>query len=140
MILTRDSIAGGTRCGAAAAELAILSVIACFVLAITVDFARSIALALFLTHCAESGALYGCQNPAQSIDTKTIKQVALKDTTGMSPAPTASATTGVDANGNTYVEVTVSCDFTAVTAFFGAGPAISLSRTVRMQVAQTAPS
>jgi hypothetical protein len=96
------------------------------------DFARAYHAAVVVNHCAVNGAAYGCLSTYDSGSPySSVQQAALADVGNLSPTPSVTSTTGTDSNGS-YVEVTVSHNF----SMFGYLPGISnpypITRTVRM--------
>jgi Flp pilus assembly protein TadG len=129
------------RRGAAAAELALLLPFLMFLFVIAVDWARVFYDAITVENCARNGALYGAdpvaaaQSPYQNIE-----EATLADASHLSPAPQVSNTSGTDAEGHSYVEVTVEHTFHTITKYPGVPDSVTLKRTVRMRVAPTTPS
>jgi Flp pilus assembly protein TadG len=119
--------------------MAVLLPLLTFLFLVAVDFARVFYQYSIMADCARSGALYGSMDPTHSTDTSGIQNAALADATDISPTPTVSSTTGTDAAGNPYVEVTVSWTFNTVTHYPGLPQALQLARTVQMRVAPTTP-
>jgi hypothetical protein len=64
---------------------------------------------------------------------------ALADCPNLQPQPTVTSTSGTDAAGNPYVDVTVAWNFSTITNFPGVSKAVTLSRTVRTRVAPNLP-
>src|SRR5262245_425521 len=129
------------RRAAAVVELAVLLplLIALFVFA--VDFARVFYVSLTLTNCARAGALYAC-DPATQAESPfpSVQAAALADATNLTPQPTITSTTGIDASGRAYAEVTAQCSFSTVTQFPFVPNNLALTRTVRMLIAATTPN
>src|SRR5262249_40841261 len=108
---------------------------------VTVDFARVFYFSLTLTNCARAGALYACDVASQAESPfASVTAAALSDATNISPQPTITSASGVDANGKAYVEVTAAYSFATVTKFPLIPSNLQLSRTVRMPVEATAPN
>jgi Flp pilus assembly protein TadG len=130
------------RRGAAAVELAILLAPLTFLLMMAIDFARVFFPTMTVTNCARNGALYG-SDPAGVSKYASVTDAALADGTSLSnPALTSSnvaSASGTDANGNPYVDVTVTYKFPMVTSYLIASKEIDLSYKVRMRVAPTVP-
>jgi Flp pilus assembly protein TadG len=107
---------------------------------IAVDFARAFHVSLTLTNCARAGALYAC-DPVAAMESPfpTVESAALADATTLSPQPTITSTTGVDASGRPYAEVTAQCKFTTMTGFPGIPKEVQLLRTVRMFITANTP-
>jgi Flp pilus assembly protein TadG len=135
------------RCGTAAVELVLLLPFLAMLFLFTVDFSRLYYHYSIVTNCARNGALYASdptaapESPYYNVDpTQAITNAALADASNLSPQPTVSSTNGVDANGNPYVEVTVSYSFATICDYPGLPNPISLSRTVQMRVVPTTPN
>jgi hypothetical protein len=89
-----------------------------------------------VANCARNGALYQCDPTfASSTPYTSLQGAAQADAGNLSPAPTASSTTGTDSNGNKYVAVTVTYPFQCLINYPGIPYSITLSRTVTMAVA-----
>lgn len=140
MALITDRHARYRRRGAAVVEFALVLPFLAFILIVTVDFSRIYYASQIVNNCARNGAIYGCDNPANSVDTAGIQTAALSDAPDLSTVPTVSSTTGTDSSGSPYVEVTVTYPFTTLTRFPGIASSVSLSRKVRMRVSQTVPT
>jgi hypothetical protein len=111
-----------------------------FLFVVAVDFARIFYHSLTLTSCARNGALYACDALAASESPyKSTAEAALADATNLSPQPTVASTSGVDAGGESYVEVTVSHPFQTITRFPGLPSTIELTRRVRMRTVPAVP-
>jgi Flp pilus assembly protein TadG len=125
----------------AAAELALLLPVLVLLFVIVVDFCRLFYSCLTITNCARNGALWASDPVAQATSKyANVTDAALADASNLSPAPTVTGpTTGTDADGNPYVEVTVTYNFQLITSYLGFNSQ-TLARTVRMRVAPTVPS
>lgn len=132
---------GAIRRGTAAVELALLLPFLAFPFVVGVDYSRLFYHYLTVTNCARNGALYAC-DPVAAADSPytSVQQPALADAANLSPTPTVTSTNGTDADGNAYVEVTVSYQFQTITSFPGFGGTVGLQRTVRMRVAPATPN
>ena len=112
----------GRRAGASAVELAlVLPLLAAFFL-FTVDFARLYYHYTIVTNCARAGALYAA------------------DAGDLPTSPSVTSTSGVDDDGNAYVEVTVSYPFTTISGYPGLPNPLNVSRTVRARLVPAMPS
>lgn len=122
------------RKGAAAAELAILLPFLCFLFVVAVDYCRIFYFSVTVQNCSRNGALYACDplEPGQS-SYADVTASARADAPNVSPAPGVTSANGVDADGNSYVEVTVTHTFNSVTKYPGIPSSVDLSRTVRMR-------
>ena len=133
------------RRGAAAAELAALLPLLVFLVVFTVDFARVFYYSTTLANCARNGAAYE-SDPYGKRESPyaNVTEAALADapdlTADPSNKPTVATATGTDAEGRSYVEVTVKYKFRTVSAFPGVPSEQEISRTVRMVRAPLNPS
>jgi hypothetical protein len=133
----RRSHSGRTirRRGTAAAELAVVLSTLVFICIATCDYARSVFATVTVANCARNGALYAADTVfAAQTPYTSLQQAAQADGSNLSPAPTVSSTTGTDANGYKYVEVTVSYNFTGIINYPGIPQSNTITRTVRMAV------
>lgn len=123
------------RRGAAAVELALLLPVLCFMAFLAVDFARVIPEASTIADCARSGALFASSAEiAGASPFTTAEEAARAAAAGFDPPPDVSITTGTDAGGFDYVEVTVSHTFRTIAGYPGIPSEVPLSRTVRMPI------
>jgi Flp pilus assembly protein TadG len=131
----------GERVGASAVELAlVLPLLAAFFL-FTVDFARLYYHYTVVTNCARAGALYAADPTAAAESPYAdYKAAALADAADLPTEPSVTSNSGVDADGNAYVEVTVSYPFATVGDYPGLPNPINVTRTVRARVAPAMPS
>jgi Flp pilus assembly protein TadG len=127
------------RRGAAVVELAVLLPLLCFLFVAGVDFARVYYHQITVANAASSGALYGARDDFRAADTEGIKQAALADAKNLTPAPTVTSVTGLDALEHPCVNVTVTWTFSTVSRYPFIPSTIELSRTVQMRVAPTQP-
>jgi Flp pilus assembly protein TadG len=129
------------RRGAAVVELAVLLPLLVFLFLVAADFARVFYFSLTLTNCARAGALYA-SDPAIQAESPfaSTEEAALADATNLTPQPTITQASGVDANGRSYVEVTAAHTFGTITGFPGIPNSINLQRTVRLYVAIITPT
>ncbi len=134
MALDRRLPKPAARPGAAAVELATLLPFLAFLFFIAVDYSRLFYDYVTITDCARNGALYGCIDAGHAQDAPGIQNAARADATNLQPPPSVTSTTGTDAWGNPYVDVTVAYSFRTITNFPGMPDAVGLSRTVRMRV------
>ena len=123
------------RRGAAAVELALLLPLLLFLFVIAVDFSRVFYYSQTITNCAKNGALYGSNLTTDISPYANLQAAALADAQSLSPQPTVASSTGTDAAGNNYIQVTVTWPFQSITGFPGMPSALHLSRTVQMRVA-----
>jgi len=129
------------RQGAVVVELAVLLPLLVFLFLIATDFARVFYFSLTLTNCARAGALYA-SDPAVMAESPfaSAQAAALADATNLSPQPTITQDSGVDALGRPYVEVTAAHSFATITGFPGIPRSLNLRRTVRLYVAANSPT
>jgi hypothetical protein len=121
------------RRGVAAAELAVVLATLMFICLATCDYARCVFAGVTVANCARNGAMYQSDPSfAATMPYPSLQSAVQADAGNLSPAPTATSTTGTDANGNSYVEVTVSYAFTCLINYPGIPSSITVSRTVRM--------
>jgi Flp pilus assembly protein TadG len=120
----------------AAVELAILLPVLALLLVGITDFGRIFYHYQIVTDCASNGALYASASTANSTNTAAIQSAALAGATNLSPQPTVTPTVVTDANGQKCVDVNVQYTFSTVTGYPGLPSPVTLSRTVRMMVAQ----
>jgi Flp pilus assembly protein TadG len=132
------------RRGVAAVELAVLAPFLVFLVLIAVDFGRIFYMSVTLANCARNGALYEA-DPYVRIEStyKNLTDAALADAPNLmndpKNKPVVTSTSGTDAQGVPYVEVTVKCHFNTVSKFPGIPNDVDLARTVRMARAPLNP-
>jgi Flp pilus assembly protein TadG len=141
MLLKHSTKPSRRRKAVATAELAILLPVLVTLFVGVVDFARVFYYAMTVTNCARNGALWLCDpvNATQSQYT-TLQQAATADAPNLSPTPNVTSTNGTDANGEPYVEVTVTYDFKTVSGFPLFPSPFTLTKTVRMRTIQLIPN
>ena len=127
------------RWGSSTVEFAVVLPFLAFTVVVAVDFARVFRHNQIVTNCARNGALYGSFDATHSLDADGIKKAALADAGNLTPTPDVSSTTGVDAAGDPYVQVTVTSQFQTVVNYPGIPTAVSIPRTVQMRVASLLP-
>jgi Flp pilus assembly protein TadG len=127
------------RKGAAAAELAVLLPFLMFMAIITADWARCLKMTLAANAAARNGALYASDPiyAANSPYTSTT-EAALSEFTGVTPTPTVTEQSSIDAAGNKAVTVTVTVTFTTIASFPGVPTVSTLTRSCQMRIAPTA--
>jgi Flp pilus assembly protein TadG len=134
-------LSGPGRRGAAAVELALVLPLLGLLLLGAMDFARMFYHYSIVTNAARNGALYASDPLAAAESPYTsIQDAALADATDVSPAPTVSSTSGTDADGNPYTDVTVTYTFSTLINYPGIPNPVNLGRTVRVRVAPTTSS
>jgi Flp pilus assembly protein TadG len=136
---TRGTDHHGRR-GVAVVELAVLLPLLVFLFVVAVDFARVYYFSLTLQNCARAGAMYA-SDPlvADESPFASTKEAALSDATNLSPAPKITQTSGKDASGRPYVEVTAEYKFQSITGFLGLPKLMNISRSIRMYTAAITP-
>ena len=128
------------RRGVAVVELAVVVPLLVFLFVVTVDFARVYYFSLTLQNCARAGALYA-SDPyvADESPFASVQEAALSDATNLNPAPTVTQTSGSDASGRSYVEVTAAHSFKSITGYLGIPKLLNITRSVRMYSAAITP-
>jgi Flp pilus assembly protein TadG len=128
------------RRGASTVELAVLLPFLALLFVIALDWSRLFYAAVVIDNCARNAAMYASdpysttQSPYSS-----VTAAALADAPNLTPQPTVTTTSGVDASGLAYVDCTVSYNFQTLTNFPGVPQNTTLVRTVRAYVAPQAP-
>ena len=122
-------------------ELALLLPFLAFIFVIAVDWARIFYYSQTVTNCARNGAIY-CSDPFAMATSPyaSVTQAALADAADLSPAPTVTSTSGTDASGSAYVEVTVSYNFQTLTNFPGVPATMIIARTAHVNLASQLPN
>lgn len=116
-------------------EFAVLTPVLLMFLLLAADFGRAFTAYIAISGAAREGASYGSDSLVQATSTGAISAAALADApTIWGTAPTVSSTTGTDAYGYTYVQVTVNYTFTPLTALPPIPSSVAMTRTVRMRV------
>jgi Flp pilus assembly protein TadG len=129
------------RRGAAVVELALLLPFLAFIFIIAVDWARIFYYSQTVTNCARNGAIYSSDPFSMATSPYTnVTAASLADASDLTPAPTVTSTSGTDASGFSYVDVTVSFDFQTVTNFPGVPGTMTIARTVRVYLAPRLPN
>jgi Flp pilus assembly protein TadG len=130
----------GPRRAVAAVELGVLLPFLTLLFAAGVDYARVFYSATVVANCAANGATYASRSQYDAASPyASVQAAALADATDLSPAPTVTSTTGTDASGTPYAEVTVSYPFKTLVAWFPGSQTTSIVRTVRMDMAPDNP-
>jgi Flp pilus assembly protein TadG len=125
----------------AVVELAILLPLLAFLFVVAVDFGRVYYFSLTLQDCARAGALYASDtHVADESPFASAEEAALADAANLSPPPTITTGTGVDATGRSYVEVTAAYAYQSITHFPGIPNQMNLTRSVRMYRAAITPN
>jgi Flp pilus assembly protein TadG len=128
------------RRGVAVVELAVLLPILTFLLLITIDYCRLFYYSQVVTNCARNGGIYAsdpflaAQSPYPDLTTA-AKADADAD---IQPQLNVTSSSGTDTNG-TYTQVTVTYPFSTLTSYPGIPSNVTISRTVQVRVAPSAP-
>jgi Flp pilus assembly protein TadG len=129
------------RRGVAAVELALLLPFLVFLFVLAVDYGRIFFFSVTITNCARAGAVWASDPFEQSESPyTTVSQAALAEAPNFSPQPSVSSAYGADANGDPYVDVTVTGTFNTITRYPGVPSSTTLTRRIRMRVAPNAPA
>ncbi len=134
------------RRAAAAVEFAILLPVLSFFFLIAVDFGRIFYQTVLITSCARNGALYARDSVAQTYSPySSVQAAAVAAAPNLSPAPQVTSSSGTDASGNGYVQVTVTYQFNTIANYvlpgeFAIPSTFNISRTVQMATAPTTPN
>src|SRR5262245_15796513 len=131
------------RTGVAAVELAILLPFLAYIFVIALDWSRIIYYTVTVNNCARNGALWLSDPYSTMISAyPTLTAAALADASNLSPQPTVQdpPASGVDANGYSYKECTVTYPFQTLTNVPGVPKTTTITRTVRVLTAPKAPN
>src|SRR5260370_27480238 len=128
------------RRGVAATELAVLLPFLAFIFVVGVDWSRLFFYSVTIDNCARNGAVYA-SDPYSKVQSpySSITAAALADAPNLTPQPTVKSASGVDANGYSYVDCTVSYPFQTLTSMPGVPQQTQLVRTVRVYQAPNLP-
>jgi Flp pilus assembly protein TadG len=128
------------RGGVAAVEFAVLLPLLVLTFVLAVDFGRVFYTSLTLQNCAWAGALYASDpHVADESPFANVTEAALADAANLSSPPVITQTSGADASGRSYVEVTAAYPFQMMTSALVSSKQINVSRTVRMYIAAIKP-
>jgi len=119
------------RSGLAALELGLCLPMLCFVMSFVIDYGRLFHDVAVVQDCARNGALFGC-GVLKSSSFQSVAEAALANADGLSSTPTITTTSGTDAGGNAYCEVTVTYTFHTISPYPGVPSAVTFSRKLRM--------
>jgi Flp pilus assembly protein TadG len=141
MILRFHAKGVRSRRGLATVELAIILPLLAFLFLVVTDFCRIFHYSQVVINCARNGAMYAAdpvvmgQSPYASLEeaTKADAAPAIRNQLNVS------STTGSDTLGS-YVRVTVTYTFHALTSFPGIPREITITRTVEVRVAPVTPA
>jgi Flp pilus assembly protein TadG len=128
------------RNAVATVELALLLPLLCFLFVIGVDYARVFYFDLTVANCARNGALYGGKDPTSALDTAGIKAAAQQDAGNLDLTQMTVSSSTDSSTAPTVVTVTVTYPFTSITNYPGVPTSVTLSRTMKMNVAPMTPS
>jgi Flp pilus assembly protein TadG len=145
------------RRGVATVELAVLLPFLCFLMVISIDYARLFYFVVTVQNCARNGAYYASNYPDHSYIYNDIygytsfDDAITRDATDLSPTPTYTVLFGSSPNGpftlsaaptsgDGYVQVTVQWTFQSLTNFPGVPSTVNLTRSSVMQVAPAMPT
>src|SRR5947207_98587 len=136
-MLVRTKRLPNARPGTAAVELAVMLPFLVFLIGVGVDFARIFYSAQTLANCARNGALYESDYYFRKDSPyATTTDAALADAPNLMSDPNNLPVVKVapwsGANGQDYVEVTVTYKFRTVVRMIGVPDEVEFSRTVRM--------
>lgn len=101
---------------------------------------------VLVTSCARNGALYARDSVAQAYSPYSgVQAAALAAAPNLSPAPQVTSSSGTDASGNGYVQVTVTYQFNTIANYalpgeFTIPSTFNITRTVQMSTAPTTPN
>jgi Flp pilus assembly protein TadG len=128
------------RNAAATVELALLLPLLCYLLVISVDYARIFYFDLTVENCARSGAMYGGKDSTSALDTAGITAAAQQDAGNLDLTHLTVSSSTDSLTAPTVVTVTVTYPFTSITNYPGVPNSVTLSRTVKMNVAPMTPT
>jgi hypothetical protein len=112
-----------------------------FIFVVAVDWCRIFYFTVTVDNCARNGALYAFDDYAQAKSPYTsMTAAALADASNLTPPPTVATAMGVDANGQRYVECTVTYTYETITNFPGVPRDTVITRTVRLYRAPQVPN
>jgi hypothetical protein len=101
-------------------------------------YGRSFFAFVTVTNAARNGADYASANPTAAADLTGIRNAAVADTSNLLDTsgsnPDVDATTGTDARGDMYTDVTVTYTFSTIFPWPGLPSSINIERTVRARV------
>jgi Flp pilus assembly protein TadG len=128
------------RNAVAAVELALLLPLLCFLFVIGVDYARVFCYDLTVENCARNGALYGGKDTTSALDTAGITAAAQQDAGNLDPTQLTVSSSTDSTTAPTVVTVTVTYPFASITNYPGVPSSVTVSRTVKMNVAPSTPN
>jgi len=140
MRFTRRNSVRLRRRGVAAVELAILLPFLAFLFVIAVDWSRIFYYSVTVSNCARNGALYAVDPYSTTKQPyANMTAAALADAQNLSPQPVVASANGVDGMGS-YVDCTVTYDFTTISNFPGVKKNTTITRTVRVYTVPKVPN
>jgi Flp pilus assembly protein TadG len=129
------------RSGAASVELAVLAPYLCLVFVLAVDYGRIFYFSLTVNNCARNGAVYASQDAAHALDTDNITRVSKLDFPSYLQDSSLNVSSTTDSTTSpTWVEVTVTYNFTTLTNYPGIPSTTTLTRKVRTEVVPATPT
>jgi len=129
------------RRGAAVVELALLLPFLCLVFVLAIDYARIFYFSLTVENCARNGAVYASQDAAHALDQDNISRVSKLDFPSQLQDSSLNVSSTTDSTtAPTWVEVTVTYNFTTLTKYPGLPNTTTLTRTVRTAVVPATPT
>jgi Flp pilus assembly protein TadG len=134
------------RRGTSAVEFAVVLPVLAFFFLLAIDFGRVFYQTVQVTSCARNGALWARDSVAQAYSPySSVQAAAVAAAPNLSPTPQVTSSTGTDADGNGYVQVTVTYQFNTIANYvlpgqFAIPNTFNLSRTVQMSTAPTTPN
>jgi hypothetical protein len=121
--------------GQSLVELAIVSPVLILMLLIAADFGRAYTAYIAVSSSAREGASFGSRSLDNANDPAAMQAAALADNPSIwGSAPSVSASTGTDAYGYDYVEVTVDYTFSTLFPIPPIPASVDMSRTARMRI------
>jgi len=131
----------GRRRAVAAVELAVLLPFLMFLFVAATDYCRVLYYTQVVTCCARNGAIYASDTYAASLSPYGgLEQAAKADaSTTIAQDLTVTSTSGTDSSGS-YVDVTVSYPFRAITNYPGIPQVTVVTRTARARVTPATPN
>ena len=121
-------------------ELALITPVFLILVLGVIDYGRVYFAYVSVTNSARTGADYAAGSAEQAADVDAIRAAALTETSELldtSPTnPSVAVSTGTDANGLEYADVTTTYTFNTLISWPGLPNSIDLERTVRASIQQ----